>query len=337
MSPGSESGCPCSKKGYGTFQGTVTGCFFRSRAPAWERTSPSKMVSVARVAVQWLVSAVMAGLFMVHTCLADDWKVASLISREIVPYITMVEGVETKLRIPLHRFFFDDAGVPYSLSGGASDLLTDYDVLIAVGPEALAWADRHGAAGHTVYAMVLNPHHVVRDISRFPCGVSLNIPPDEQLAGIMDNVPHLKKLGVLFDPANNQEWFDRARQAARAMGVELVPLVIETGGPALDLPGKLSGLDGILFIPDRSVISKAVISHVIKSGILQGVPVVGYNRFFHESGAALSFIIDYRKTGEQVAEMVLHFLQHRECRTAVPAYTLSRQENVWRLLQDRKP
>jgi putative ABC transport system substrate-binding protein len=166
--------------------------------------------------------------------------------------------------------------------------------------------------------MVLNPQHILPDISSVACGVTLNIPVKAQVESISQVFPWLTRLGVLFDPGNNQAWFDQARPVAEDMGLELVPLQVKAEDGRLEVIGNLSRSDALLFIPDKSISSKVVIQHVIKQAVLQRIPVIGYNQFFLDSGAAAGFIIDYAGIGRQVADLLTKKLTEGRCDGLTP-------------------
>lgn len=264
---------------------------------------------------------------------AAEKQVGVLISREIVPYIAMVEGFESQINAPVQRFFLDPQGKPYSLSGGETTLSAErYGALVAVGPEALQRliTDRDSAIP-LAYGMVLNPNLILKDLQNPPCGVSLNMSAEGQFSSILGNLPALKRLGVLFDPQNNQSWFTTASAIAAAKKIELVPIQINWQVGRFEMVDDFSRLDAIMFIPDKSIISKAVIQYVIKQGVRSNTPVIGYNQFFAESGAALNFIIDYNGVGRQVAEQVALLLAGKSCEPNVsPKYEAVVNEEVWK-------
>ncbi len=68
---------------------------------------------------------------------AQEKIVGVLLSREIGPYVSMVEGFESGINASVHRFFLGKKGRPYSLSGRHTSLdPLKFDGLVAVGPEA---------------------------------------------------------------------------------------------------------------------------------------------------------------------------------------------------------
>lgn len=289
------------------------------------------------------VCCCIAMLFMAvipGVCLAAEDAVAVLLSREIAPYVSMVEGLESRLgNLPVQRFFLDEQGKPYSLGDRGAKLdPSQYAAFVAVGPEALRYLLPRAGSVPLVYGMVLSPENVMGAADKSVCGVSLNIPVKDQLTAIRQHVPAVARLGVLFDPENNRAWFEDARIVATAMGLELVPLRVNRQSAKLDIIGDFSSLGTILFIPDKSIISKAVIQHVIKQAVLHRTPVVGYNQFFYDSGAALSFIIDYPMVGQQVAAQVLQLLAGGKCQgTTAPNFAVKVNDDAWRVLNITPP
>ncbi len=269
---------------------------------------------------------------------AADNRVCVLLSQEIGPFVSMVEGLESKMTVPVQRFFLDTQGRPYSLGGGEADLNPLlFNVLVAVGPEALKYLHSTVTDRPIVYGMVHNPDKVLAHSPTPPCGVSLNITAEAQFSSIIRSLPTLKKLGVLFNPENNQIWFNHAQGAANELGFDLVPLQIKEQGGRLEIVGEFTGLNALLFIPDKSIISKAVIQHVIKQGILHKIPIIGYNQFFYDSGAALSFLVNYRGMGEQVAHQVDLLLAGKKCEGDIaPQFETAINEDVWRALKLEK-
>ncbi|MEA3545357.1 MAG: ABC transporter substrate binding protein, partial [Thermodesulfobacteriota bacterium] len=203
-----------------------------------------------------------------------------------------------------------------------------------VGPGALRHLQDRSKEVPLLFGMVLNPDKLLANSVNPPCGVSLNLSITAQIAAIASHLPDMTRLGVLFDPVNNQPWFERATVIASSLGVELVPLRVTRQGERIKILDDLAAPDAILFIPDKTIIAKPVIRHIIKQAVFQQTPVVGYNQFFYDSGAALSFVIDYAENGQQVARQVETILAGDGCPGVVaPAFTTRVNEEVLRILR----
>jgi putative ABC transport system substrate-binding protein len=163
--------------------------------------------------------------------------------------------------------------------------------------------------------------------------VALNLKNAAPLQSNRKNRRGFKRLGILYDPKNNQQWYAEASALAVTVEMELVPLLVSRPSTQLEIVGDLTLPDAMLFIPDKTIISRSVIQHVIKEAYQRKVPVIGYNRFFYESGAALSFVIDYNKLGRQVGDQVNGLLSGEICQgTISPNFKVLVNDDAWRVL-----
>ena len=248
--------------------------------------------------------------------------VGILISREIRPYLQMVEGLEENLEQPSTRIFLDKSGKPYSQESRLQELQpSDFKVMVTVGPQALSYLhDRHWP-GTVVYAMVLNPERFFWKSARIG-GISLNLSPWKQLLTVAKVFPNIERLGILFNPEKNLKWFQQAKTIMTLKRLVLVPLEVNRRSdiPKLFTPAG-PRVDAILFIPDQTVISKSMITYVIKESLRLNIATFGFNRFFYESGAALSFIIDYHAIGKNIARMVRSSTNGKSCVSTGPPFS----------------
>jgi len=273
------------------------------------------------------------------TSSARDKAVAVLISREIAPYVEMVEGLEEGLpEFTVHRFFFDQQGKPYTINGYAELSSRHYCAVVAVGPTALTYLQAHKKDIPVLFGMVLNPERLIRLGTPHICGVSLNLPISAQLEVIRSLLPSVSRLGVLFDPANNQQWFDNAATIADTNDqIQLVALPVHSQQQNIKIISDYSGIDAILFIPDKTIISQAVIRYIIKKAFKRHIPVIGYNQFFLDSGAAIAFVVDYHNSGLQVAAQVSAAVNTGNCRGIVASeFTVKTNGAVYSALQLNK-
>ncbi len=249
--------------------------------------------------------------------------VGILISREILPYMRMVQGLEKNLKQTSARIYLDKTGKPYSQESRFQELkAADFTVMVAVGPQALAYLQSRRWTGNVLYAMVLNPERFFWESAGLG-GISLDLSPWKQLFTVNRVFPQIKRLGVLYNPEKNQAWFNRAKAVMTFKNLVLIPLQIKQRSdiPKLFTPPGPQ-VDAILFIPDQTVISRSMITYVIKESLRLGIPTFGFNRFFHESGAALSFIIDYEAIGRHLAEMVQTATHGGNRAAAEPPFTV---------------
>lgn len=269
-------------------------------------------------------------------CDAADKPVAVLLSQEIPPYIQMLEGFEENFKsYAVQRFFLDKNGQLYSLTASVSAAgfrAQDYTALVAIGPQALTTFLPYAGEVPLLYGLVLNPEKLLLPGGGAVCGVSLYLQPEEQFLAIRAHLPDLSRLGVIYDPNNNQDWFDAAAAVASRMGLTLTPFKVVQLAGQLNVIGDWEQTDALLFIPDRTIVAKSVIQYLIKQALLQRKPVIGYNQFFLDSGAAFSFIFNYARIGAQVADLTRAKLKTANCPRSISAYEFRHNMDVLKVL-----
>jgi putative tryptophan/tyrosine transport system substrate-binding protein len=264
-------------------------------------------------------------------------KVCVVVSREIRPFVLMADELEADLVFSSTRVYLDDMYRTYGENGKLLEIdKTDFSLFIAVGPRALAFLLEQNVPARIIYGMVLNPESFVQDSRRQVSGVSLNIFSLTQLSYVKKVFPDIKRIGVLYDPEHNQNWFNKARFFANAQQIELVSMAVSDKS---DITGVLKTnirhVDAVLFIPDATVISTTIIQHVIKQLILNKIPAIGYNSFFSQAGSAMSFVVDYEKMGRQVANMAHEYLGEKTRNPMGPLFNIRINSRVVQLLKLR--
>ena len=253
-------------------------------------------------------------------------KVAIVISQSIRPYLIAAEGLREDLardtgatiqEFDLERF-----------KGKSRTLLSvdlkkgGFDLFIAIGPSAtrFLWEHLPSMDVHKLYSMVLNPEAILTPDQSY-CGVTLRIPLITQLKCIILGLPSVKRLGILYDPLYNSELITKATGLIGETGIDIIPLGISSRREIpLALKQGWQFLDALLLIPDRTVISESIVQYIIKQAILHKMPVIGYNRFFYESGAALAFILDYKEIGRQTSRVAAQMLKGGACKNEPPLF-----------------
>lgn len=262
-------------------------------------------------------------------------KIAILVSRDIKPYMEAAEGLSIMTDGEWRRETFHSDISPVteifslekykgkSLEFLKKTLITEgFDLFIAVGPEALSFVSTEfqDSKNKILYTMVLNPEEIA-DNSDELCGIPLKIPISTQIHEIKKSLPCLKNLGLLYDPLYNSSFFKEANKNGVSADLNIIPLEVSS---KKDIPQILqkyfNQIDSLWIIPDRTVVSESIIQYIIKEAVLNKIPVIGYNRFFYESGAALAFVFDYGQIGRDTAKMALKLLTEKKCHKEDPEF-----------------
>jgi len=176
--------------------------------------------------------------------------------------------------------------------------------------------------------MVLNPDEVLPQI-KDACGIALNISVEKQIQILAHAIPDMQGMGLLYDPKYNAAFANRAVLNTASLGMRIIPLEVSSKKQIpIVLKSHWESIDVLWLIPDRTVISESIVRYIIKEAMSNGVAVVGYNRFFYESGAMLAFVLDYRQIGIKTAWFVCNIISGEPCRPGDPEFYTWINENV---------
>jgi putative tryptophan/tyrosine transport system substrate-binding protein len=195
-------------------------------------------------------------------------------------------------------------------------------VFIAVGPEAahLLWNDLPAENGKKIFTMVLNPEKAI-PFHQNLCGISLNIPLENQIRVVKQVLPVLSRIGLIYNPEHNASFANEAMSAGLALGVAIIPLKV---GDRKEIPMILQNnwhtIDGLWMIPDQTVITESIVPHIIKESLSKGVPVIGFNRYFYENGASLCYLFDYKDIGRQTGRLMMELMEGASCTSRAPSF-----------------
>ena len=239
-------------------------------------------------------------------------EIIIITSSDIIPYQKAIEGF--KGRLP------QDAFQEYSInedikSQGQSvverALKRGGDIILAVGPQATYLIGNHSSSVPKVFTMVLNPEKLLNKNNIFP-GVSLNLPIALQLEMMKLGFPGRKRIGAFYNQKLNQKTIDDTTGKALNKDLFIVGLPIAS---QKEIPEILNSpqfnIDILWIIPDRTVGSEKILKYLIKNMLLKNIPVVGFNDWFTENGAILSFSLDYQQIGRKTAELAQRILREK--------------------------
>lgn len=284
---------------------------------------------LALAAVFWVARASASGL--------EPCSGGILISREIRPFIRMVQTLEDELDLAPCRMFLDKAGEVYSLDSRFKSIDTQsWDFIVAVGPAALKYLSQKQKEIETqvFYGMVLNPDRIISSSLQIQsCGVSLDLFTVSRLEKLKSTLPDTNRMALFYNPEENSMARKIVNRFDAVDGMESVPVeVFSEPGIKKAVRNVAPTVDAFYFIPDQTVISPAIVKYIIRYGIRHDIPSIGYNRFFHESGALLSYTLDYKGIGRQAASLITRFIETGECLSTEPDAFLLYNGNVADLL-----
>ena len=223
-------------------------------------------------------------------------------SSDIIPYQKSIEGFKQGFsQGSFSEYSIDEDYKERGRSVVEDAIKRGGDLILTVGPQATYLLGTFSSSIPKIFTMVKNPEKLFGPGKVYP-GVSLDIPVELQLEQIKAAFPKRKRIGVFFSRENNQQAIDALFPKARGLQLDLVAVPITS---TKEIPDRLKSLqaniDILWIIPDRLVGSEKILKYIIKSMIIKQIPVVGFNEWFAQNGAILSFSLDYEAIGKQTA------------------------------------
>lgn len=178
-----------------------------------------------------------------------------------------------------------------------------------------------------VFSTVLNPEEsgIVNSLASAGgnvTGASLDIPVETQFSYILNMVPAVKKVGVLYNPKETGLIVERARATANRMQIQLIT---EPVNSEADLPMAIDTLfrqiDVLWSVADGTVFSLPAIQKIIVETIRYKIPFMGISPSFVKAGALFSVKWDDMDVGRQAGEAVVKIISGRENISDIPVAT----------------
>lgn len=294
------------------------------------RHIPLKVIALAAlIAAGFLQAAQAAGAF----------SVVIVKSRDLNPYNTAAEQIQSKLKegYPDLDFFIYD----FNESGQDEDRFIQMvqsrqaSLIVTIGSEAAGFFARHNAGTPVVQSMIYEP--VESFAGGTPpenlYGIFLQIPWAKRMTLLRKTLPGLKRISTLCrrEDEENQEI------TAQAALAQLKIHCIEASTPHGFMEGlkkAVSLSDAHLMRLDSGIYNKAVVQEMLLFSARKKYPVIAISSNYVRAGALLSFDASYASNAEASADLALKLLAGEKVASGfreTPELHLSVNRNVAQL------
>jgi putative ABC transport system substrate-binding protein len=292
---------------------------------------------IGRRSLSWLLAALL-GLSPIPSSAETEETspptVVAVLVSAYRPFLEAVEGLSSVLEtagVDVEVFTLEDYPERRRTVLRERMIRQPFGCYIGVGPWAadFIWRELDRPNAKALYTMMVNPEKRLPP-TRDLCGVSMDIPIHTQVKTILTALPGARRIGLLYDPRFNDTFFIRAKEIAEGYDRQIIPLQVSSSKEIPEiLEKRLKNVDALWLIIDDTVTSlERIVQFIIETALVGGVPVIGYNRFHYEAGAALSFILDYKELGEQTGQLAREVLQSGVCRSPDPRFSIQVNRNV---------
>lgn len=240
-------------------------------------------------------------------------------SQDTPPYREALEGFRSRIEelgVPLTfdvRRLDGAASADGTLAGFAGD---PGDVILALGSAATREVARRFSERPIISGLSLRR----TDFGSAPnvTGVYLEFPVEVELQWMRKLLPRQKRIGVLFNSAENRDRVDRAGRVASSMDMELLARRIESPSQIPDSLESLTNEAEVLWgVADDVVLTPETAKAFILFSLRNRIPFVGLSAPWVKAGALYALDRDYADVGRQCADMAVRIL-HGDSTAAVP-------------------
>lgn len=135
-------------------------------------------------------------------------------------------------------------------------------------------------------------------------GVNADLPPGEWLRLLQKLDPNLKRIGVVYKPANSGHIFEETRTAAAGLGMQVVGAKIDL---KQDIPRAMRALRGnidmVWMVRDPILLEPDALRELLKFSLLEKLPMLTFSGTVVRAGAMLAVTPEERGMGRQAARI----------------------------------
>lgn len=136
-------------------------------------------------------------------------------------------------------------------------------------------------------------------------GIEMSLAPRQQLETLRRVFPWVKRIGLVFDPAQTGDYVREARAAAAALNLTLETREIAKAGELSRRLEELRGLVDVLWLlPDPTVLQGENLNVLLLASFESRIPLYGFARKYVELGAIAAAQVDFAALGAQAAAMI---------------------------------
>jgi len=277
-----------------------------------QRLIASRGLLTALCSLLSLVSFAAVGPLQLASQLASTSTIAVVVERlEIMEYKEAIEGFKeilTLKNLPSRLKIVELEPETENINAGIIGKIQAEQpaLILTVGTASSKYVAQHIKDLPIVFSMVLAPGEASLTTENI-VGASLDLPAQVQLETLKSVIPHLKRVGVIYHPPENQELMRQAEAAAGELGFLLKAYPVKT---AKEIPELVDlHIDVLWIIPDSIVCQPVILKRILLSSLRERIPVMGFSRSFANSGALLAVSCDYKDIGRQAGELAARILQ----------------------------
>lgn len=248
--------------------------------------------------------------------------IAVIKSRNITPYNTALEG----FRQVLQEQGINAQLIEYELEGKRDEGLRiieeirakNPDLILTVGSISTVVVLKNIRDIPVVFSMIIESvaGGFVKSLDSSgnnATGASMDIPINTQFENLKMLIPGIKRIGVVYNPAQSETIINEASIVARRMNLELVAKSVDSEKDVPEVLEELSKqIDCLWAVVDKTVYTPQSAKYILLFTLRNKIPFMAFSDNYVEAGALVALYCDYDDIGRQSAEIAIEILKGRK-------------------------
>lgn len=222
-----------------------------------------------------------------------------VLSKHFTLYDRAVEGFKSGFAGSIKQVTLEDTEAFHRLV-----LEVNPRVILAVGLRAAKIARARFSSVPVVFCMAMHP--LLNGLrTETSTGVYLEPSVAEQLKAVSKIIPHVKRIGIIYDPARTGRLVAEFQEGAAEQELEVLAVAVGSRAEAhkalVEIPEKVQAL---WLIRDPTVLSREFFNRALLLQFEKRMPLIAYSPQFVRKGAFLAYSASYQRQGQKAAEVV---------------------------------
>ncbi len=247
--------------------------------------------------------------FLVKSAFSYTYKIAVVNSKDIKSYRNALSGFKEICIDSRYSHYYLEGkgkeGIVFALQEEKPDLI------VAIGSSALEALKGKIKDIPIVFCMVLNPGVLFEEghIENI-FGVSMNVSPASQIITLKEIFPRVKRIGVVYNPAQTEYLISEAREVCNQEGLELICSMVYSQGETINAIKNLENkIDALWIVPDTTVVMPFSVKYMLLFSFRNKIPLFGLSDTYVKRGVLLAVSFDTTDMGRQAGELALQILK----------------------------
>lgn len=267
------------------------------------------------------LSIIFVFCIIIPEILATELQIAVLVSRNESPYTEVLTGFQNYVveqKIPAKYNIYVLEGGKVKITQIFQEIKKNNPILIfTVG--TIPTAEALKVFDVPIIATLILDMNTIRRAGN-ATGVILDFPIETQFYWLKSFLPEARKIGVMYNPLENQEKVVLAKGIARKMGLDLNPVKIYT---PKDIPRALKVLannaDVLWGINDTLVFNPLTAKHILLFTFRNRIPFCGLSSTWVKAGSLYALEYDFYDIGVQCGEMAIEIIRGKRVNSVPPS------------------